>query len=122
MMDDITSFGYWVRRRRKALDLTQTALAQRVGCSVVTIRKIERDERRPSLQMAELLANHLVIPEADQKKFLRMARGEFVATMSSPIEAVSFPTIPPGADPFSDLDETRFVARDADLANRRRAV
>jgi DNA-binding XRE family transcriptional regulator len=42
-MDDHASFGYWVRRRRKALDLTQDALAQQVGCSVMTIRKIEGD-------------------------------------------------------------------------------
>jgi len=31
-MDQLVSFGHWVKRRRKALDLTQDALAQRVGC------------------------------------------------------------------------------------------
>ncbi|HET9224445.1 MAG TPA: helix-turn-helix transcriptional regulator, partial [Roseiflexaceae bacterium] len=46
-MSDTVSFGYWVRRRRKALDLTQAELAQRVGCAMVTIKKIEADERRP---------------------------------------------------------------------------
>ena len=35
------SFGYWLRRRRKALDLTQGALAQRVSCSPAAIKKIE---------------------------------------------------------------------------------
>jgi adenylate cyclase len=35
------------------MDLTQDVLAQQVGCSVFTIRKIERDERRPSRQIAE---------------------------------------------------------------------
>jgi transcriptional regulator with XRE-family HTH domain len=40
-MEGNTSFGYWVRRRRKALDLTQEELARQVGCSPVTIRKIE---------------------------------------------------------------------------------
>ena len=45
-MDGHPSFGYWLRRRRKALDLTQEALAQQVGCSEVTIRKIEADARR----------------------------------------------------------------------------
>ena len=34
------SFGYWVRRRRKALDLTQVALARSVSCATVTIVKI----------------------------------------------------------------------------------
>ncbi|MCB0025312.1 MAG: helix-turn-helix transcriptional regulator, partial [Caldilinea sp.] len=50
------SFGYLVRRYRQALDLTQTDLARQVGCALVTISKIERDERRPSRQMAGILA------------------------------------------------------------------
>ena len=47
-MERTTSFGYWLRRRRKALDLTQDELAHRVGCAVGTIKKLEGDERRPS--------------------------------------------------------------------------
>jgi transcriptional regulator with XRE-family HTH domain len=35
------SFGYWLRRRRKALDLTQEALAQSVASSRFAIRKID---------------------------------------------------------------------------------
>ena len=64
-MDLPTSFGYWVRRRRKALDLTQAALAQRVGCATVTIQKIEAEERRPSSQIAALLAEQLRIPPGE---------------------------------------------------------
>ena len=37
------SFGYWLRLKRKALDLTRAGLADRVGCSVSTIRKLEID-------------------------------------------------------------------------------
>ena len=33
-MDDTPSFGSWIRRRRKALDLTQERLAQRVGLKI----------------------------------------------------------------------------------------
>jgi hypothetical protein len=33
------AFAEWVRQRRKALDLTQTMLARRVGCAVITIKK-----------------------------------------------------------------------------------
>jgi transcriptional regulator with XRE-family HTH domain len=55
-MSELLSFGAWLKRRRKALDLTQEALAQLVGCSVVSIRKFEGDEQRPSRQLAELLA------------------------------------------------------------------
>ena len=56
------SFGYWVRRRRIALDLTRDALARRVGCSPSAIKKIERDERRPSRTMANRLADALNLP------------------------------------------------------------
>ncbi|HXD10416.1 MAG TPA: helix-turn-helix domain-containing protein, partial [Anaerolineales bacterium] len=70
------SFGNWVKRRRKALDLTQQELAQRVGCSLATIVKIESDERRPSRQIAELLVQHLEIPEDQREPFLKVARKE----------------------------------------------
>ena len=51
-----TSFGFWIKRRRKSLDLTQQELARRIGCSPSLIFKIESDERRPSRQIAELEA------------------------------------------------------------------
>ena len=44
----LLSFGLWIKRRRKALDLTQDALAALVGCSKDLIVKIEGDARRPS--------------------------------------------------------------------------
>jgi predicted ATPase/class 3 adenylate cyclase/DNA-binding XRE family transcriptional regulator len=75
-MDDSASFGYWVRRRRKALDLTQDALAQQVACSVVTIRKIEGDIRRPSRQIADRLADCLKIPGDERAAFIKAARAE----------------------------------------------
>lgn len=70
------TFGAWLKQRRKQLDLTQDALAQRVGCSLSAIRKIENDQRRPSKQIAELLALHLEIPPAERTLFLKSARGE----------------------------------------------
>jgi predicted ATPase/transcriptional regulator with XRE-family HTH domain len=68
------SFGYWLRRRRKTLDLTQEALAERVNCSGFTIRKIEADERRPSRRLAERIAAALAVPEAERRDFLAAAR------------------------------------------------
>jgi len=47
MVDEV-SFGHWLAKRRKALDLTRGELAQKVGYSVSALRKIETDERRPS--------------------------------------------------------------------------
>ncbi|GIV96548.1 MAG: hypothetical protein KatS3mg057_1205 [Herpetosiphonaceae bacterium] len=75
-MLDTISFGYWLRRRRKALDLTQAALAQQVGCAVDTIKKIETDVRRPSQQLAERLADCLQVPPEERAVFLQAARAE----------------------------------------------
>jgi predicted ATPase/transcriptional regulator with XRE-family HTH domain len=69
------SFGAWISRRRRMLDLTQADLAWRVGCSLSAVRKIEGDERRPSAQVAELLAEHLRIPPDQRAAFLKAARG-----------------------------------------------
>lgn len=73
------SFGYWVRRRRLALDLTRVALARRVGCSPSAVKKIERDERRPSRTMATQLADALGIPPDQRDRFVAASRGEIAA-------------------------------------------
>lgn len=85
------SFGTWIRRRRKALDITQQALAQRVGCSVSLIFKIESDERRPSRQIAELLAEHLEIPPDQRSLFLKVARQEKTVDHLEPVPPLSTP-------------------------------
>jgi len=69
-------FGEWLKRRRKELDLTQAELANRAGCSVPALRKIEAGTRRPSKQLAGLLANSLEIPPEDQTTFIKAARGD----------------------------------------------
>ena len=72
-------FNKWLKRRRQELDLTQEQLAKRASCSVFAIRKIEVGERRPSRQLAELLAKSLEIPSEDQTTFIQVARGELSA-------------------------------------------
>jgi len=74
-METTSSFGYWLRRQRKALDLTQQVLADRVGCSLAAIKKIESDERRPSRQIAERLADVLGVSVNQREVFLEVARG-----------------------------------------------
>ncbi len=71
---DEALFGRWLRRRRKALDLTQKELARRVGCSTATIRKLEADERRPSKQVAGAIARELGVADAEHAAFVRFAR------------------------------------------------
>ena len=55
-------FGLWLKRQRRALDLTQEELAQQIGCALVTLRKIETGERRPSKPILERLAVILSLP------------------------------------------------------------
>ena len=70
------TFGGWLRQQRTYLKLSREQFAERVGCSVALLRKIEDGERRPSTQIAELIASSLNIPEADRATFVRVARGE----------------------------------------------
>jgi len=77
-MEAAPTFGAWVKRRRQALNLTQADLAYRVTCSKTTIKKIEADKRRPSVQLAELLARALRIVPAEQVEFMRLARPELL--------------------------------------------
>src|SRR4051794_16915988 len=51
-------FGLWLSRQRKAQDLTQEDLAERLGCSVWSIQKMEVGNRRPSKQVAEIMADY----------------------------------------------------------------
>jgi predicted ATPase/transcriptional regulator with XRE-family HTH domain len=83
-MDGNASFGYWVRRQRKALDLTQAELARRVGCAEGTIRMLEADARRPSRQIAARLADQLEIAPSDRAIFIRAARAELSADYLAP--------------------------------------
>ncbi len=73
MYDNLT-FGNWLKRRRKELDLTREELAQQVGCSPIMIYKIEAGDRRPSKQIASLLARELQIPDAELEAFIKFAR------------------------------------------------
>ncbi|MFZ5882924.1 MAG: ATP-binding protein [Chloroflexota bacterium] len=72
------TFGAWIKSRRRQLDLTQSELGKRAGCSEAAIRKIEADERKPSRQLAELLAAALEIPASERELFLQFARGVLV--------------------------------------------
>jgi transcriptional regulator with XRE-family HTH domain len=120
MMQEQHSFGYWLRLKRKALDLTREALADRVGCSVSTIRKLEDEERHPSAQIAELLAEIFKIPTTERTAFLRFARGDWRSAPSLGDEEapwrVSTPEIP--QQPRSNLPATftSLIGRDKDIA------
>jgi len=74
------SFGYWLRLKRKALDLTREALADRVGCSVSTIRKLEEEERRPQNKLLSCWLKSSRYPPPKEQPFygLRVATGDLL--------------------------------------------
>jgi predicted transcriptional regulator len=45
-MEHSFSFGEWLTRRRKSLDLTRDEVARRVPCSISTLRQVEADDLR----------------------------------------------------------------------------
>lgn len=98
-MNQSETFGAWLKRRRRSLDLTQQALADCAGCSLVTIRKFEADERRPSRQLAELLADCLQIADGEREVFVTFARLPDMAAapvgLPAPPPAAPLPARPP---------------------------
>jgi len=70
------TFGEWLQQQRRQRRLTREEFAKRVGCSVSALQKIEYGERRPSSQIAELMANCLDVPLEERLTFTRVARGE----------------------------------------------
>jgi predicted ATPase/DNA-binding XRE family transcriptional regulator len=118
-MESTASFGYWIRRQRKALDLTQQVLAERVGCSLAAIKKIESDERRPSLQIAERLADILGVPASQREMFLESARGlRSVDQLSLAREPAPSPTQPEVPKPplhNLPMQLTSFIGREREM-------
>lgn len=113
------TFAQWLKRRRKEFDLTQEELARRLGCAAVTLRKIEAGTRRPSEQIAELLAEHLQIPFAERAAFLKFARGTPNTNLCSSLGAMhgctSWRTLRQTAPPLP-APPTRLIGREEELA------
>jgi transcriptional regulator with XRE-family HTH domain len=119
-MEAQVSFGGWVVQQRKALDLTREQLARRVGCSVSGLRKIESDERRPSRQVAELLADCLQVPCDQRPTFVKAARGvERVERLGTPLTvSAAVRTKPAPPCPASNLPTPSMplIGREDELA------
>lgn len=75
-MEENFSFGYWLHRQRLARDLRQADLAVQLGIAPITLRKIEADERRPSLQLIIRVAELFALSEAERTILLQVARAD----------------------------------------------
>jgi tetratricopeptide (TPR) repeat protein len=79
------------------------------------LRKIERDERKPSEQLAKLLADQLAIEDSQRVSFLQLARGKFVPNIENP-NTLRGSLIPIPAEIDNSIEEERFfVARSREL-------
>jgi predicted ATPase/DNA-binding XRE family transcriptional regulator len=116
IMTELRSFGEWLRLKRKAHDLTRAGLAERVGYSAATIRKLEAEERRPSAQIAGRLTALFNIPPEERTAFLRFARGDWQAAPSVPSEPAPWRDLP--LSPRSNLTTptTSLIGREKELA------
>jgi transcriptional regulator with XRE-family HTH domain len=116
------SFGRWLQRSRRAHDLTQAELGQRIGYATVTIHKIETDQLRPSRELAQRLADELGIGPSERERFLCFARAD---TRAHP--PVALPRLPqralaPAPAPLRHnlpVAPTRFLGREDDVCSGR---
>jgi transcriptional regulator with XRE-family HTH domain len=107
-MTERTTFGHWLKQRRRLLGLTQEQIAQQVPCAVETIRKLESGTRRPSKDLAERLAIVLQLGDDERVTFVQVALG---VTGSTPA-----PTTPASA-PRTNLlaPPTALIGREHEL-------
>jgi len=116
-MNGENNFGKWLKHRRRQLDLTQKQLADCSACSLITIRKFEIGERRPSRQLAELLAGCLNIPVDEQDAFVSFARGLHPTYNSDLIATVQRSSLSLPCSPLPlPIPSTPFVGRNEELA------
>ncbi len=111
MAEQALSFGEWLTRRRKALNLTRAALAQQVPCAIITLRRLEADDLRASIDLARHLARVLQIPDDQRAAFSAFARGE----QSSLIGDVAAPARATTHSPRLPAALTRLIGRKTEV-------
>ena len=118
------AFGLWLKQKRKDLGLTRKELGDRVGCSAVTIEKVEIGERRPSRQLVGLLAQELGIPSDEAKAFMDFARATATTSAQLPVGRLTSAKLGNDAAPWRLLSRrpnnlpappTAFIGRDLEV-------
>ncbi|MCB0064909.1 MAG: tetratricopeptide repeat protein [Caldilineaceae bacterium] len=118
------TLGRWLKRLRTQHDLTQEALAELADCSVQTIRFFESGKRRPSVAMADHLAQVLDVPAAEVELFIKTARAPLTAnTTDAAAETAETPPAQPTPAPAALQPPTMPLLLSAnDLIGRRSEV
>ncbi len=128
-MEEWGAFGSWLKRRRRALDLTQAELARRVGCATITLQKIELEERRPSKEVAARLADALGLPPEERATFIKVARAELAPDRLPRERHDTIPLTGHAAETEAlrrshnlPLQPTPFIGRDHEVATLRQLL
>jgi LuxR family maltose regulon positive regulatory protein len=108
-----TAFSERLRAGRLALGLTQAALAEQAGCSAEMLRKFEAGAKRPSLAVAERLAERIGLAEQERAAFLAAAGGGRPAAIPGPASP---------AMPWFPRTKLQPPRQRGDLLNRRRLL
>lgn len=116
------SFGEWLKRRRKSLGLTQEELAQQLNCSTIMLRKMEAEERRPSIQIIHQLAKILNISPSEQLKFQSFARGNLRVLMKEAAEVYPWQLNVARSRSNLPASITSFIGREKELSLLRQYI
>ena len=115
-MTEQVLFGEWLRKQRRALDLSRQALADQVGCAEITLRRIETGTLKPSRELALLLLEKIGVPQMEREDWIRFARGQ--SGMPSQAAPISKPA------PRTNLPAslTSFIGREKEQAETIRLI
>jgi predicted ATPase/DNA-binding XRE family transcriptional regulator len=108
-MQEEISFGVWLRKQRRALDLSRQKFADQVGCAEVTVRRIEGGTLKPSKELAGIILEKLGVPAYERSQWIAFARG---------VAGLPRPSLPELNKPKSNLPAalTTFVGREKEQA------
>ncbi len=117
------TFGEWLRGHRERRRLTRQEFASRIGCSVAMLRKMEDDERRPSAQIAGLIAHTLDLQPAERETFVKVARGELgLDRLGSLVPGVSPVQRPSPSSSNLPVLPTPLIGRESELEEIRKLL
>ena len=114
-MQEEISFGVWLRKQRRTLDLSRQAFADQIGCAEVTLRRIEAGTLKPSKELAGIILEKLGVPEVERPQWVSFARG---------LSGFPSQSIPSLNKPLTNLPAplTTFIGREKEQADVIRLV
>jgi len=95
----------------------QDSRGHKIGCATITLRKIEAEERRPSLPIIEQLTKIFEIPENEQKNFLKFSRGDWKKAPGETAEETPWTRSQAGSKAKNNLPMqlTSFIGREQEI-------